>query len=341
MKRRFIERVGAVLGAGLIMLGSSAYGQARAASTVPVSGLSKVAAYPTKPVRLVAGNPGATADILARHVGRWLTERWGQQVIVDNRGGAGGIRFAEFAARATPDGYTLVMGNLPSHGIAVSIHRKLPYDPVKDFMPVARVALVPMLLVVHPSVPAGSLREFIDYARQRPGAIDYASAGNGTGSHLTSELFKQLTRLDLVQVQYKGGGAQMVAIMSGETKTGFAALSTAWPMLTSGKLKPLAIASKQRAEAVPNVPTFDEAGMPGFESTIWFGIFAPARTPAALVARLNRDIVEIARASSFRQELLKQGAEAAPTTPEDFGAFVKTEIIKWRGVMKLAGISPR
>lgn len=341
MNRPNFGIVSTALRAGLLLLGVSAYTQIHTAGAETPLGLSKAEAYPTKPVRIITGNPGATADILARYLGLWLTERWGQQVIVDNRGGAGGIRFAEFAARAAPDGYSLVMGNLPSHGVAISLHRKLSYDPLEDFLPVTRVALVPMLLVVHPSVPAESLRDFIDYAKKRPGVINYASAGHGTGSHLTTELFKQLTRLELVHIQYKGGSAQMVAIMSGEAKTGFAAVPSAWPMLSSGRVKPLAIASTQRAEALPNVPTFNEAGLPGFESTLWFGIFAPARTPVTLVSRINRDIVDVLRARSNQGELLKQGAEAASGTPEEFGAFVKTEIVKWRNVMKAAGIKPQ
>jgi len=294
-----------------------------------------------KPVRVITGNPGATADILARHIAAQLNERWGRPVIVDNRGGAAGTISAEIAAHALPDGYTLLMGQLNSHALAVSLHRKLSYDPLTDFAPITRVALAPLLFVVNSSMPTNSWRELADYARQRPGQIDYASAGNGTTSHLTAELFKQAAGLDLLHIPYKGGGAAIRAVMSAEVKTGFVALASAWPILKSGKIRALAIASRQRFPTLPDVPTLDEGGLPKFESTTWFGMFAPAHTGKALVARLNRDIVEILRTPSVRQDLLKQGAEPAPGTPEEFTAFIKSEIVKWRDVIKTAGIQPQ
>lgn len=341
MKTSIIERTRTALKTSLFLAGVLVQPQILTAGTGPALAAPGDQAYPTRPVRVITGNPGATADILARHVGQRLAERWGQQVVVDNRGGGGGVIFAGLAAKAPPDGYTLVMGNLASHGTAVSLHWKLPYDPVNDFAPIARIALVPMVLIANRSIPAGNLREFISYAKQQPGVINYAAAGNGTGSHLTMELFKQLTGLDLVQIQYKGGSAQGAAIMTGEAKMGFMALTTAWPILNSGKVKTLAVASRQRIESVPNVPTLDESGLSGFESTTWFGMFAPARTAKALVARLNRDIVEILRTPAIQQELLKQGAQVASGTPEEFAAFVKSEIMKWRDVMKAAGITPQ
>jgi len=297
--------------------------------------------YPVKPVRFITGNPGATADILARHLGAGLAKRWQQPVVVDNRGGAAAMISADLAAKAPSDGHTLLMGQLNSHGIAVNLYRNLPYDPVKDFVAITRVASVPQVLIVHPSVPATSVREFIDHARKRSGTLDYASSGNGTSSHLTTELFRQRTGLDLVHIQYKGGAAATRSIMSGETKVAFVLLSTGWNTLTSGKVRALAIASRQRVEVIPDVPTFDEAGLQGFESTAWFGVFAPARTPQSIVKRVNREIVDILRTPSVQRDLMRLGTVVNPGTPEEFSVFIGSEIVKWRDVIKTAGIQPQ
>lgn len=297
--------------------------------------------YPVKPVRIIAGNPGATADILVRQIGRRLTERWGQQVVVDNRGGAGATIAAEIAANASPDGYTLLMGQLNSHALAVSLYKKLSYDALNDFAPISLVASAPQVLVANRSIPAESWPEFARYISQRPGAINYASAGYGTASHLTTELLKQLAKLDLTHINYKGGAAATVAIMGGEASVGFVPLSTAWPVLQSGKIKLLAISSLRRFPTLPNVPTLHESGVSKFESASWFGIFGPARTKKALVGRLNREIVEILQTPLIQQDLLKLGAEATPSTPEEFGAFVSSEILKWRKVINGAGIQPQ
>ena len=255
--------------------------------------------------------------------------------------GAAAMISAEIAANALPDGYTLLMGQLNSHAIAVSLHRKLSYDPLKDFAPITLVALAPQVLVVNSSMPVNSWRELAVYAGKRPGQIDYASAGNGTASHLTAELLKQVAGLNLVHVPYKGGAAAIRAVMSAEVKTGFAALATAWPVLKSGKIRALAIASRQRFPTLPDVPTFDEGGLPKFEATTWFGMFAPARTEKGLVARLNHEIVEILHTPSIQQALMNLGAEPAPGAPEEFRAFIKSEIVKWRDVIKTAGIQPQ
>lgn len=297
--------------------------------------------YPTRPVRVVAGNPGATADILARHIGRRLSERWGQQVVVDNRGGAAATIAAGIVANASADGYTLLMGQLNSHALAVNLYKRLSYDPVAGFAPITRVASAPQVLVVTSSLPVRSWREFADYAMKHPGALNYASAGHGTASHLTTEFMKQAAKLNLVHINYKGGASAMVAIMSDEAKAGFIPLSTALPIAQTGKARVLAIASMRRFSTLPDVPTLHESGLSNFEAASWFGLFAPAGTPGALVARLNREVVETLRTPSVQQDLLKLGAETNPGTPEEFANFVRSEIVKWRDVVKTAGILPQ
>jgi len=296
--------------------------------------------YPVRPSRIIAGNPGATADILARQVGRRLAERWGHPVIVDNRGGAGAIIAAELAAAATADGYTLLMGQLNSHALAVSLHKRLPYDPVNDFAPITLVALAPQVLVAGLSVPASSWQEYASYARKRPRALNYASAGHGSASHLTSELTNRLARLELVHIGYKGGAAAVRAIAGGEAHAGFVPVATALPVVQSGKVRALGVASKRRFPALPDVPTLHESGLTDFQAESWFGLLAPARTPRAVVARLNRDVVEILQTPAMQHDLLKQGAEAMPGTPEEFLAFIKTEIARWRDVVRASGLRP-
>jgi tripartite-type tricarboxylate transporter receptor subunit TctC len=297
--------------------------------------------YPSRPVRVVAGNPGATADILARQIGRRLSERWGQQVVVDNRGGAAATIAAEVAANASADGYTLLMGQLNSHALAVNIYKRLSYDPVAGFAPITRVASAPQVFVVASSLPVRSWREFADYAMKRPGALNYASAGHGTASHLTMEFMKQASKLSLAHINYKGGASAMLAIMSDEAKAGFVPLSTALPISQTGKVRVLAIASMQRFPTLSDVPTLHESGLSNFEATSWFGLFAPAGTPITLIGRLNREVVEILRTPSVQQDLLKLGAETNSGSPEEFSNFVKSEIVKWRDVVKTAGIRPQ
>jgi tripartite-type tricarboxylate transporter receptor subunit TctC len=297
--------------------------------------------YPVRPVRMITGNPGATADVLARQIGRHLSERWGRQLVVENRGGAAATIAAELVAKATPDGYTLLMGQLNSHALAVNLDTRLAYDPIADFAPITRVASAPQVLVAGSALPVRGWGEFARFVRQRPGAINFASAGHGTVSHLTAELLKQSGRIELVHVNYKGGAAAMVAIASGEVQAGFVPLATALPPAQAGKVKLLAIASLRRFPTQPEIQTLQEAGVPRFEAASWFGVFAPARTPAALVARLNDDIVAILSTPVVRDDLLKHGAEAGATTPGEFSEFLVREIAKWRDVIKAAGIATR
>ena len=293
--------------------------------------------YPAKPVRIIAGAAGTTNDILSRHLAQQLTERWGKQVIVDNRPGAGATIAADVAAKAAPDGYTLHITQVASFAAAVTLYRKLAYDPIKDFAPITLYAEAPLMLVAHPSMPPASLREFIDFAKKRPGAINYASASSGTPGHLTTELLNHVAGLKLVHVPYKGGGAAMLALISGEAQFLSIAIPNALPQVKAGKVKVYAVTSKRRFAGAPDVPTAAEAGLPGFESTAWFGMSAPSRTPTDLIGRLNREIVEILRAPAIRDWMLAQGAEPSPSTPEEYAAHIKSEIAKWKKVIEVSG----
>ena len=293
--------------------------------------------YPVKPVRIIAGASGTANDILARHLAHQLTERSGRQVIVDNRPGAGGTIAADLAAKAAPDGYTFNTAYTANFAAAVSLYRKLPYDPIRDFAPIALYADSPMLLVAHPSMPPRSLRELIEFAKKRPGAINSASAGGATVSHLTTELLNHVAGVKLVTVHYKGSGAAMLALVSGEAQVAAIVMPSALPQVKAGKAKAYAVASAKRFAGMPEIPTAGEAGLPGFEATSWFGFCAPARTPPALIGRLNRDFVEVLRVPGVRDWLLAQGAEPIPSTPEEFAAYLRTEIVKWKKVVELSG----
>jgi tripartite-type tricarboxylate transporter receptor subunit TctC len=293
--------------------------------------------YPTKPVRIIAASPGTSGDLMTRYLGQRLNERWGQPVVIDNRPGAGAVLAAEVAARAQPDGYTLHMGQLASFAAAPSLHRKLSYDPVRDFAPITLFAHVQLLIIANPAVPAATLREFIEYARTRPGAINYSSGGNGTGGHLTIELISQHTGIRLVHVPYKGVGVATTAIINGEAQLAVIPVPVALPHVKTGKARAYAITSPERFAGAPDVPTTAEAGLPGIESTTWFGMFAPARTPPAILAQLNREIVEIASAPATRDWMLRLGASPAPGTPQQFAAFLKAETAKWKKVIEVSG----
>jgi tripartite-type tricarboxylate transporter receptor subunit TctC len=295
--------------------------------------------YPNRPVRMITGSPGSTSDIAARFVAQKLSERWGQQVVVDNRPGAGGIIGSEIGAKAAPDGYTLTVGHIGTHASAQFLFKKLAYDPVKDFAPISLMTNSGIALVINASMPAGNLKEFVAYAKSKPGGVNYASAGGGTSSQLSGELFNQMTGAKLVHIPYKGAGFALTAVVSGETQAAFLSTTTANVQVKAGRLKALAVLNSKRFSAAPDIPTAAEQGFPGIESNVWFGLFAPARTPKAIIAKINRDVVYSLRLPEARDALLAQGAEAVPTTPEEFGAFVKREIAKWGKVIKEAGIT--
>lgn len=293
--------------------------------------------YPAKPVRILAASPGATNDILSRYLAQQLSERWGKQVFVENRPGAGGTIAAEHASKAAPDGYSLHIAYTATFAVSPTLYKKLGYDPVRDFAPITLYADAPLMLLAHPSLPPGNLREFIEFAKKHPGAINYSSASAGTLSHLVTELLKDAAGIKLVHVPYKGSGAATTALVSGEAQFSALVLPNALPMLRAGRVKAYAITGKKRFSGAPDVPTAAEAGLPEFEATSWFGMCAPARTPPALVGQLNRDIVEILRTPATRDWLYKQGAEAIPSTPEAFGDLIRSDIAKWKKVVEASG----
>ncbi|MFN7085655.1 MAG: Bug family tripartite tricarboxylate transporter substrate binding protein [Burkholderiales bacterium] len=296
------------------------------------------ATYPSRPIRIMGQGAGSTADYLSRYIGQKLTERWGQQVVVDNRAGAGGTIATDIVAKATPDGYTLVMGHAGTHVSAVSLYKNLPYDPIRDFAPITRVASLVTVLVIHPSVPVSNVKELIAYARQK-GDLSYASAGNGTISHLTGELFKQVTGLNIQHVPYKSAGFALTAILSGETQVSFLSPVTAHAQLKSGKVKALAVSSRERFVGAPDIPSATEAGIPGMEAELWFGLFTTAGTPQAIVGKLNREIVAILGSADVKEAMLARGAVVTPSTPEALTAWVKSELKKWTPIIKASGIT--
>ncbi len=297
--------------------------------------------YPARPVRLIVPTtPGGSVDTLARTIAPRLSERWSQQVVVDNRSGAGGTIAAEFTARSAPDGYTLMIGTVAGLATNVSLQQKLPYDPVKDFAPVTLVATQNLVLTVHPSVPAKSVRELVKFARSRPGQLTFASAGNGTGSHLSGELFKQLAGVDLLHIPYKGVAPALVDVISGQVSISFPSILTSLPQVRSGRLRALAVSGAQRSAALPELPTMMEAGVKDYESATWYGIVAPAATPPEIVSKLNAEIAAILKQPDTRERIARDGADPVGNTPEQFRAFMKSEIEKWRKVIRAAGIQP-
>jgi len=295
-------------------------------------------AYPTKPVRMIAASsPGSAVDIVARIVAQKLGEQLGQQVIVDNRAGAGGNLGAELAAKALPDGYTLFMGT-PAHAINTGLYRKLNYDLIRDFAPVTQVTSGQYVVVVHPSLPAKSIRELIALARAKPGQLNYASAGSGNATHLAGELFARATRIKLVHVPYKGSGPAVTDLVGGQVQLMFANLVAALPQVKTGRIRALAVTGQTRAAAAPELPTVIEAGVPGYVVTSWFGVLVPAATPRELIMKLNAELARTMSAPDVRDRLAADGAEPTTGTPEQFGAFLRAEITRWTKVVKDAGI---
>jgi tripartite-type tricarboxylate transporter receptor subunit TctC len=294
------------------------------------------AAYPNKPIRIMGQGAGSTADYLSRYIGQKLSERWGQPVVVDNRAGAGGTIPADVVAKAAPDGYSLVMGHAGTHVSAVSLYKNLPYDPLKDFAPITKTATGVTVLVVHPSVPVKNVQELIALSKQKD--LSYASAGNGTISHLTGELFKQVAGVKIQHIPYKSAGFALTSILSGETQVSFLSPITAHTQLKAGKVKALAVSSRARFEGAPDIPSAEEAGIGGMVADLWFGLFTTARTPKPIVAKLNREIVNILQSPEVKSQILQRGAVVAPGTPEELAAYVKSELVKWTPIIKAAGI---
>jgi tripartite-type tricarboxylate transporter receptor subunit TctC len=322
-KRKLTQRVTSCVLAALLIVAGGALAQS----------------YPSRPIRwIVTYPPGGPTDVVARAIGAKLTEAWGQQIVIDNRAGAGGVIGTDLAAKAVPDGYTLLFGTSAGLTINPALSSKLPYDAVRDFAPVSLLVLNPQLLVVNNAVPANSVKELIAYAKARPGQLNYASVGQGSPNHLGMELLKALTGIEMVHVPYKGTGPAITDLLGGQVQLMFNSMPSVLPLVKSGKLKGLAVGSAQRSPAIPDIPTVAEAGVPGFENVTWYGMFAPAKTPHDIVAKLNRQVVKILAEPEMAQRLASQGAEPRGSTPEDLVKFMRVESERWKKVIKAANI---
>ncbi|HEV7822265.1 MAG TPA: tripartite tricarboxylate transporter substrate binding protein, partial [Burkholderiales bacterium] len=312
-----------------------------AAVTGSTVGLVHAQAYPAKPVRLIVPvAPGGATDIIARAVGQRLTAGWNQAVLVDNRPGAGSNIGFEVASKAPADGYTVLLAQ-PAFTVNVSLYSKLAYDPLRDFAPVTLAVTGANVLVVHPAVPARTLKELIALARARPGQLSYASSGNGTTPHLSGELFKSMAGIDIVHVPYRGASQSVIDLIGGHVDMAFVSLSSVLPQLTAKKLRGLATTSAQRTALMPDLPTFAEGGLKGYEVYGWYGFLVPAGTPKDVIARLNADIGKALTAPDVLQTLTGVGLEAVKAnSPEEFGAFLRAEISKWAKVVQRSGAKP-
>jgi tripartite-type tricarboxylate transporter receptor subunit TctC len=310
-----------------------------AAAVLLAAGVHAADSYPSKPIRyIIPYSPGGGTDILGRIVAQRLTERIGQQVLVDNRPGAGSILGSSILAQANPDGHTIMTANI-AHGANPYLHKKLPYDTVRDFVPVTLMAVLPNVLAINPSVPARSVKALIAHAHANPGKLAYGSAGVGSANHLTMELFKVTTKSDIVHIPYKGGGPAMQDLLAGQVKAMFITVPPVLPQVKAGKLIALGISSKQRSTALPEVPTVMESGVPGFEVYEWQGVVVPRGTPKAVVQRLNREIVAVLQLPAVRDRISSLGAIVAATSPEAFAEHIRKELAQWKRVIAAAGIS--
>ncbi|MBI4189929.1 MAG: tripartite tricarboxylate transporter substrate binding protein [Betaproteobacteria bacterium] len=294
--------------------------------------------YPTRPIRFIVPlPPGGGTDLLARTIAPKLGEKWGQTVVVDNRAGASGAIGLDLAAKAVPDGYTIVAGYIAPMSINVSL-TKLPYDPVTDFAPVTLTVLTQNVLVVHPSVPAVTVKELIALLKSKPGHYHYASTGSGSSPHLSAELFKIRTGVNMNHVPYRGAGPALIDLIAGQVALYFAGVSSALPHVQAGKLRALAATGSRRSPAMPELPTVAEAGVPGYESIQWHGVLAPAKTPVWILDKLNRDFVAVLNQPELKERLLTMGFEVVASSREQFASYIKEEIAKWAKVIKEAGI---
>jgi tripartite-type tricarboxylate transporter receptor subunit TctC len=296
------------------------------------------AEYPTRPIRLIVPfPPGGTTDILARLIGPKLTETFKQPIVIDNRSGASGMIGGEVIARAPGDGHTLGI-IISTHAIATALFAKSPFDPARDYAPVTLAISVANVISVHPSVPATSLAALVKLAKAQPGKLSFGSAGAGTGVHLTGEFFKLVAQVDITHVPYKGGGPSLADLVAGQVPVGVQNISTIVAHARAGRIRPLGITSLERSPALPDLPTVASQGYPGFEAKEWYGVVAPAGTPRAIVTRLNRELVRILNLPDVRSRLLDLGTEIVGDAPDQFGAFMKTELVKWAKVLKETGI---
>lgn len=302
---------------------------------------AKASKYPERPVRLLVGfAPGGGADSAARPVAQRLSEVFDQQFVVDNRPGAGGNIATEIASRAAPDGQTLLVGTIAALAINPSIYEKLGFDPVRDFAPITSMVSSINVLVVHPSMPAKNVKELVALIKSKPGSINYGSSGVGGAGHLAGVLMEHMTGTDIIHIPYKGGSPAMTALLGGEVQMIFATAATAIPQINAGKIRGLAVATASRAPMLPDLPTISEAALPGYEANNWYGLLAPAKTPRPVIDRLNAETVKILRSQQIRDLYFKQGLAATPSTPEEFAAYIKSEIAKWSKLVKAAGVKP-
>ena len=307
-------------------------------SAAPLAALAQT--YPVKPVRVVLPSPpGSAADIVTRAVTTKLADRMGQQFVVDARPGASGIIAAEIVARAVPDAYTLLVASSASHGINVSLYRKVPYDALRDYAHITLLARMPLIVTVNPGVAAKNLKELIALAKVKAGQLNFASSGSGTTTHLAGELLKLMTGVDFVHVPYKGSQPALLDTISGRTSMNIAPILTSLPQVKAGRLHAIAVTTLSRSTTAPDIPAVAES-VPGYEATLWYGLSAPAGTSRAIVARLNKEVTTILAMEDVRGSLQQQGAGAAPTTPEAFEAYVKSEVAKWAKVVQASGARP-
>ena len=295
------------------------------------------AGYPNRPLRfIVPYAAGGNGDIVARIIAQKLIAQIGQQIVIDNRGGAGGNIGAELAARAAPDGYTFMLGT-NTHVINMSLFSKLPYDIQRDFAPVTLTTSAPMVLIVHPSLPAKTVKEFITLARAHPKKLNFASGGSGSSAHVISELFASMAGVQLTHVAYKGAAQATTDLIAGQIQMSFNSTATALAHMQAGRVRGLGISTAMRSSAAPGLPTIAESGLPGFDASIWQGVFTPARTPLEIIVRLNRELVAVLGANDVKEQLRVQGLDALPSTPDAFADFIRVEIAKWAKVIKVSG----
>ena len=298
------------------------------------------AGYPSKPVRMVVpSSAGGGTDIVARIIAPELSKRLGQQVVIDNRPGAGTMIGIEVAAKSPPDGYTLLMG-LSTLAINSALYKKVPYDPQRDFAPITQAVSSASIIVVHPSIPVKTLKELIAFARARPDQLNYASAGTGTYPHMTMELFLSMAKLKMVHIPYKGTAPAMIDMVAGQVATMAATILTGMPQIRAGRLRPLAITSAARSPIVPDIPTVAEAGLPGYESVQWYGMLAPARTPRDIITRLHGEATRVLQQPEIKARFAGDGADPVGSTPEEFSRYIQSELTKWAKVAREAGIQP-
>jgi len=306
-------------------------------AVLPTTALTQT--YPAKPIRIIVPFPAAgTADIMARVVGQKMSASWGQQVVVDNRAGAGGNIGAELAAKAAPDGYTFFLCTVGTHAIHQTLYKKLAFDPIRDFAAMAYIAGVPNVAVVHPSIPVRSVKELIAFVKARPGQINFGSSGTGSSVHMSGEMLKVMAGLTMTHIAYKGNPQAVTDLMTGQIELMITNMPSVIPFIKAGRLRALAVTTKERSSALPELPTMQEAGIPGYESSAWFGLLGPAGTPRDVINKTNAEVQRVLKLPDVKQNLASQGAEPLFMSAEEFGAFIRDETAKWAKVVKAAGV---